>query len=173
MSCINLLVCSFRIRRRYALYYLLREVGTLGGPMGDFADALRAAPSPQAQLRLLNAHRPTALGPGEEEAWDAALYATLDRASLLKRLLRRGADSTPAAAFAGPVAALLPRDRLGALMLDATRRQLARPGDRLDPAGVLHVPLAAAHTECLLGEVARRAAGEALIEALRAMLPQL
>lgn len=143
------------LAHRYALFYLLREIGSLRGPMGEFIDSLRAAGSPSQQLRLLNAYRPAelaAVGAGEEH-WDAAVYSTLDRATLLKRLLRGAAyggsaagsgSSTPSSssvassssgvggmpAFGGPVAAVLPRDRLGAMMLEATRRNGQAPTPR-------------------------------------------
>ena len=186
------------LAHRYALFYLLREIGSLRGPMGEFIDSLRAAGSPSQQLRLLNAYRPAelaAVGAGEEH-WDAAVYSTLDRATLLKRLLRGAAyggsaagsgSSTPSSssvassssgvggmpAFGGPVAAVLPRDRLGAMMLEATRRQLQRPGSDATPGGVLHVPLEARHTECLLSEQGWQATAVALAEAVRAVLPLL
>jgi hypothetical protein len=64
------------------------------------------------------------------------------------------------------VAALLPRDRLGGMMLDATSRQLRR-GD------VLHVPLGARHTECLLSPQGRQETAAALTDAVKALLQLL
>lgn len=187
--------------RRYALFYLLREIGTLRGPMGDFIDHVRAAGSPTQQLRLLNGYRPTDLlaGGASDEQWDAAVYATLDRAALLKRLLAAnggggGSDASSGSSptdseasggsawgdgpvFAGPVVALLPRDRLGLLMLEATRRALRRPAPAPDTTpgehAVVHVPLEARHTECLLTEQARSSTAALLADAVRAMLPRL
>lgn len=179
--------------------------------MGEFIDHVRAAGSPTQQLKLLHAYRPPELGLGgaSEEQWDAAVYTTLDRSTLLKRLLRGGdagggsaglltgfpsggsspvastasgsngsaaGSSAPgdAAAFGGPVVALLPRDRLGALMLEATRQALRRPAA---PAPgqpeVAHVPLDTRHTECLLSEQGRRATAALLADAIRAVLPRL
>ena len=178
--------------------------------MGEFIDHVRAAGSPTQQLKLLHAYRPPELGLGgaSEEQWDAAVYTTLDRSTLLKRLLRGGdasggstglpsgfpsGSSSPvasaasdgngsaggrgpgdAAAFGGPVVALLPRDRLGALMLEATRRALRRPAA---PAPgqpeVVHVPLDTRHTECLLSEQGRLATAALLADAIRAVLPRL
>ena len=67
--------------------------------------------------------------------------------------------------------ALLPRDRLGALMLEATRQQLQRPAG--EQQGVLHMPLDTRHTECLLSEQGRQATAVLLTDAVRAVLPRL
>lgn len=228
---------STRLPCRYALFYLLREIGTLEGPMGEFIDTVRTAGSPTQQLKLLNSYRPAelALTGASEEQWDAAVYTTLDRATLLKRLMRASgsaastavgssssghggsgfgggsADSSPrysssaagssgspwgggneaGPAFSGPVAALLPRDRLGALMLEATQHHLAaQPLPAGSPAAaaargsamsgrvssssqVLHIPLDSRHTECLLSDRARKATSVLLMDAVRALLPRL
>ena len=188
--------------------------------MGEFIDTVRAAGSPTQQFKLLNSYRPPELeaGGASQEQWEAAVYATLDRAALLKRLLSGGlggggagsasgstggfggsgeasggsspassalsrsgsnggtggADGGSGPAFSGLVVALLPRDRLGALMLDATRQALRRPA----PAGegvaaVVHVPLDTRHTECLLSEQGRKATAVLLADAVRAVLPRL
>lgn len=165
---------------------------------------MRTAGSPTQQLRLLNRYRPAELAASgaSEEQWDAAVYTTLDRATLIKRLLRAGsaggegagfggaggsAASTPGssasgspaaqlAPFTGPVAALLPRDRLGALMLDATRRALAAgSGGSTAAAGaeLAHIPLDARHTECLLSDRGRQATAVQMVDAIRALLPRL
>lgn len=167
--------------------------------MGEFIDHVRAAGSPTQQLKLLNVYRPAELGLGgaSDEQWDAAVYTTLDRSTLLKRLLRGGdasgggasGGSSPvassaggsagdadcgSAAFGGPVVALLPRDRLGVLMLEATRQALRRPAATAPgQAEVEHVPLDTRHTECLLSEQGRRATAALLADAIRAVLPRL
>lgn len=188
--------------------------------MGDFIDTVRAAGSPTQQFKLLNSYKPPELeaGGATQEQWEAAVYATLDRASLLKRLLAsaRGGSaagsasgstagfggsgaasggSSPASgslsrtgsgagasgtngssgqAFGGPVVALLPRDRLGALMLDSTRQALRRPAQAGEGAtAVVHVPLDTRHTECLLSERGRQATAVLLMDAVRAVLPRL
>jgi hypothetical protein len=63
---------------------------------GEFIDHVRTAGSPTQQLKLLNNYRPAelALTGASDEQWDAAVYTTLDRATLLKRLLRGGHASS-------------------------------------------------------------------------------
>lgn len=43
---------------RYALFYLLREVGTFTGSIGAFVDLVRQAVTPEEQMRIVNAYRP-------------------------------------------------------------------------------------------------------------------
>lgn len=148
----------------YALFYLLREIGGLRGSMGEFVDVVRGAGSPAAQLKLLNSFRPPELADAEE-AWDAAVYTTLDRAGLLKRL-SRGPAATPPGVFDGPVATLLPEDRIGALFLAATT-------PHCDVDRVLSLGLTSRHTECLLTDRARRETAAAVVAALKSLLPQL
>lgn len=204
--------------------------------MGEFVDTLRAAPTPAAQLKLLNQFRP----PGDqvsEEQWDAAIYTTVDRwgggtwtkreggsakkrvraegdvapaatfpiwlpkpesnpswlpssppgrrSNTLKRMLRAAAAAasqaepgsgaaagTAAAApevFRGPVVLLEPSDRLGKQFVEVSRRHLGGEGGP-EPA---HISLDARHTECVLGERARRATALQLVDALRQVLERL
>lgn len=211
--------------------------------MGDFVDTLRAAPTPAAQLKLLNQFRP----PGDqvsEEQWDAAIYTTVDRwggvtwkereggsadkkrgecreeggaegdvapaatvpiwlpkpqsnpsglpssppgrrSNTLKRMLRAAAAAAsqadpssgaaaagPAAAaevFHGPVVLLEPSDRLGKQFVEVSRQHLCGEGGP-EPA---HISLDARHTECVLGERARRATALQLVDALRRVLERL
>lgn len=44
--------------RRYALFYLLREVGTFTGSIGAFVDLVRHAATPADQMKTVNAYRP-------------------------------------------------------------------------------------------------------------------
>ncbi|KDD75072.1 hypothetical protein H632_c889p0 [Helicosporidium sp. ATCC 50920] len=148
----------------YALFSLLREIGTLRGSIGEFVDAVRAAGAPSAQLRLLNAYRPPELR-GQEAAWDAAIYTTLDRAGLLKRLVRAQLPQQPPTRFDGPAALLVPKDRLGELFRDATSAYCADD--------LLHVPLRSRHTEGLLSERALVDTAHALHHALRVLFTRL
>jgi thioesterase domain-containing protein len=178
----------------YALFYLLREIGTLSTGIGEFVDRVRGAGSPSAQLKLLAGFKPAGAGVAPE-AWDAAVYATLDRAAVLKRLARGSgggaggaggggglggagaggagaASGSPAAPapvrFGGPAALVAPRDRLGAAFLAATRAALGPRG-----AALVHVPLEARHTECLLTPAARAAAAAGVAAAVEALLKAL
>jgi thioesterase domain-containing protein len=156
----------------YALFYLLREIGSLRGAMGEFVDFVRGAGSPSQQLKQISSFKPADLGI-PPEAWDAAVYATLDRAAALKRLLRVSTSGesgalAPKEAFTGPSAMVVPRDRLGRAFVEASRPYLAAGED-----GVLVVPLEARHTEALLSSGARAAAMEAVTSAVAALLERL
>lgn len=153
----------------YALFYLLREIGSLRGGMGEFVDFVRGAGSPTQQLKLIASYRP--LDPSvPREAWDAAVYATLDRAATLKRMLRaRGVYSS--LQFDGPAAIVVPRDRLGMAFVDASRSLLH--GGQGEDEKLVHVPIDARHTECLLSQVGRSAAATGVTKAVQALLQQI
>lgn len=148
----------------YALFYLLREIGGLRGSMGEFVDVVRSAGSPSAQLKLLNSFRPPELADAEE-AWDAAVYTTLDRAGLLKRLVKGPRARSPGV-FRGPSATVLPHDRIGSLFLAATLPHLQRDA-------LLELQIPSRHTECLLTDAARRDTTAAIVEAIKFLLPRL
>lgn len=161
----------------YALFYLLREIGTLKGRMGEFVDFVRGAGTPTRQLKLISSFKPPEVGISAE-AWDAAVYATLDRAAVLKRLVKplrvelnkdpeSQASSRSPKDFDGPAAVILPRDRLGSALLQASEKQLSNTG------GIIHVPLESRHTECLLTASARSATASALSDAVLSVLRRL
>ena len=152
----------------YALFYLLREIGSLKGAIGEFVDFVRGAGSPTQQLKLLSSFKPAELGVAPE-AWDAAVYATLDRAAALKRLLRASGDGDggPKDVFSGPAALVVSRDRLGRSFVDVSRPYLNGEG------GPVVVPLEARHTEVLLSAPARGAAAVGIASAVRELLERL
>lgn len=155
----------------YALFYLLREIGSLKGAMGEFVDFVRGAGSPSQQLKQISSFKPVELGV-PPEAWDAAVYATLDRSAALKRLLRVGTSGdgalAPKEAFTGPSAMVVPRDRLGRAFVEASRPHLAAGED-----GVVVIPLEARHTEALLSPGARAAATAGVASAVATLLERL
>ena len=156
----------------YALFYLLREIGSLRGAMGEFVDFVRGAGSPSQQLKQISSFKPAELGI-PPEAWDAAVYATLDRAAALKRLLRVSSTGgegglAPKEAFTGPTAMVVPRDRLGRAFVEASRPHLAAGED-----GVVVVPIEARHTEALLSPAARAAAVTAVASVVAKLLERL
>lgn len=157
----------------YALFYLLREIGSLRGAMGEFVDFVRGAGSPSQQLKQISSFKPVELGV-PPEAWDAAVYATLDRAAALKRLLRVSTSAVgddalaPKDTFTGPSAMVVPRDRLGRAFVEASRPYLAAGED-----GVVVVPLEARHTEALLSPGARAAAVAGVASAVATLLERL
>jgi len=157
----------------YALFYLLREIGSLRGAMGEFVDFVRSAGSPSQQLKQISSFKPVELGV-PPEAWDAAVYATLDRSAALKRLLRVSTSGigdgalAPKEAFTGPSAMVVPRDRLGRAFVEASRPHLAA-GEN----GVVVIPLEARHTEALLSPGARVAAVAGVASAVATLLESL
>lgn len=162
----------------YALFYLLREVGSFRGSMGELVDFVRSATSPAQQLKLLNSFKPRDCV--SDEQWDAAVYTTLDRATALKRLMRgahggSGPSSSSSGAvaggFTGPSALLAPSDRIGQQLLEASRRHL---GDGSAAAADMTVlGLEARHTECVLEERARQATALRVVDAVRLLLRRL
>jgi thioesterase domain-containing protein len=154
----------------YALFYLLREIGSLRGAMGEFVDFVRGAGSPSQQLKQISSFKPAELGV-PPEAWDAAVYATLDRTAALKRLLRAGGGDgalAPKEAFTGPAAMVVPRDRLGRAFVEASRPYLAAGEDDF-----MVVSLEARHTEALLSPGARAAAVAGVTSAVASLLERL
>lgn len=163
----------------YALFYLLREIGTFAGTMGEFVDFVRADPSPTQQLKLLNSFKPAELV--NEDGWHAAVYTTLDRATALRRLLRAAYASAPAPAagagqgaaapaneevFGGPAAMLVPSGRLGQQFVEASRQ-------RLGGGGVVQLQLDCRHTECVLGDRALQATALQVVDAIRLLLQRI
>lgn len=152
--------------------------------MGEFVDFIRGAGSPTQQLKLIASFKPQALGV-PEEAWDAAVYATLDRAAMLKRMGKaaEGPESVSATVastssntstsgashdkFHGPTALLVSRDRLGRAFVDASRGYLANSGE------TVHMPLETRHTECLMNERGRQVTSGAIGDAVEALLQRL
>lgn len=166
-GCVGVPIVPLHDATWYALFYLLREIGSLTGGIGEFVDFVRGAGSPTAQLKLISSFKPPDLGV-PAEAWDAAVYATLDRAAALKRLLRSRAESEPTP-FDGPAAVVGPRDRLGRAFVQASAGLLRGGG----ADGMMHVPLESRHTETLLSQPSRAAAALAVTAAVQALLPRL
>ena len=145
----------------YALFYLLREIGSLSSSIGEFVDFVQGAGSPTQQLKFITSFKPA--DPSiPVEAWEAAVYATLDRAAALKRMA--SISSTPMDTYDGPSSVILPKDRLG--------RELRRASDPYlsESASVLDVSIEARHTECLLSRSSRQEVAEAVTKSLRFLL---
>lgn len=145
----------------YGLFYLLREIGSLRTSIGEFVDFVQGAGSPTQQLKFITSFKPS--DPSiPVEAWEAAVYATLDRAAALKRI---GAEpSASAEIFAGPSAIIVPKDRLGKALSRASAPYLS------DPKGSLSLTVEQRHTECLLSRVGRQEVAERITKALEYLL---
>jgi thioesterase domain-containing protein len=152
----------------YALFYLMREIGSFEGTMGEFVDYVRNAGSPSQQLKLISELKPTDMIIGED-AWDAAVYTTLDRSSVLKRLIMNREEEREGegeVVFRGPTALILPRGRLGRLFAEASEK-------RLEEEQVIEIGLEERHTECLLSKKGRQSAVIALTDAVSQLLQRL
>lgn len=159
----------------YALFYLLREIGTLKGQIGEFVDYVRGAGTPTRQLKLISSFKPSDIGVSAE-AWDAAVYATLDRAAVLKKLVQPAKSSSKdaeheqrgaSATFGGAAAVVVPSDRLGTALFQSSQKAFN------NPRGVVNIPLESRHTECLLTSSSRTSTAVSLEAALLNVLQQL
>jgi thioesterase domain-containing protein len=72
----------------YALYSFLREVVGLNGTIGEFVDSIQGCGGPGEQYQFLSSLKPTVdNGVDVDKEWECAIYALLDRAHLLERLI--------------------------------------------------------------------------------------
>lgn len=145
----------------YALFYLLREIGNLTTSIGEFVDFVQGAGSPTQQLKFITSFKPS--DPGiPVEAWEAAVYATLDRAASIKRMKNATERVTPI--FEGPSAIIGPKDRLGKALKAACTDYLQ------DESGPMDLHIHQRHTECLLSRAGRSEIADNIMKALEYLL---
>ena len=126
----------------YALFYFLRETGTLQGSIEQFTSLVRSAKTPEAQLHMLNRFQP-AVDRLSQEEWDTAVYNVLDRAAVVTRLMR-SQERQQQVLIMSPVTLLQSADELGQTFDKATRAMCR--------STMQHIKLGRSHTECLLHE---------------------
>lgn len=124
----------------YALFFFLREVGTLASSMEEFVSLMSSAETPQAQLEMLQRFQPDQDRMSLEE-WDAAVYGVLARAAQIKELIT---GQTELGMMRSPVTMMQSADDPGQLF------------DRLTKAccctAMQHIKLGHPHAECMLSE---------------------
>ena len=124
----------------YALFFFLREVGTLASSLEDFVSLMSSAETFQAQLEMLQRFQPDQ-GRMSQEEWDTVIYSVLARAAKLKELV--GAQ-TECATLRSPVTLMQSADAHGKLFDRATKACCC--------TAMQHIKLEHPHAECMLSE---------------------
>lgn len=145
----------------YALYNFLQEVAGLKGSIGEFVDTLHAAGGAEEQFEFLGSYKVDA----ENEHWDPALYALLDRASIMEKLLAEHCVEVEHSPewFDGPTVMLVPQGELGELFVEASK-------DGIAAESIVRIALRYAHTECLKTETGRKSVVKGLTEAVEGLI---
>ena len=129
----------------YALYYFLREAGTLAGSIEEFVRQMTSAETPEVQLEMLNQFQPDQDRMLQEE-WDAATYHVLAKAEVAKGLISR---QTAQMMIEAPVILMQSSDAVGRLFDRATKACCR--------TAMQHIKLEQAHAECMLNEAGLQA----------------
>lgn len=124
----------------YAVFYFLREVGTLQGSIDELASLVRSATTPEGQLEMLNRFQPDLKRLPQAE-WDSAVYHVLDRAATVDWLMRNAAGREQML-IRSPVTLLQSADTIGQSFDRVTKTHCG--------SAMQHVKLGSSHTECLL-----------------------
>ena len=124
----------------YAVFYFLREVGTLQGSIDELASLVRSATTPESQLEMLNRFQP-ALERLPQGEWDRAIYHVLDRAATVDRLMR-SCEGREQVLCSAPVTLLQSADTIGQSFDRVTKAHCC--------SAMQHVRLGSTHTEVLL-----------------------
>ena len=125
----------------YALFFFLREVGTMRGSIGELIGGVTSARTPEDQLQMLNVFQP-ALSEMSQDEWDEAVYRVLDTAAMVTRLM--GTQVQESKWIRSPVTIMQSADKVGQSFDRATKALCA--------GSVQHIKLETPHTECLLTE---------------------
>jgi len=130
----------------YALFYFLREVGTLQCSMNELVDQVTSATSPEAQLEVLNQFQP-ALDKLPQASWDMAVHHVLGRAATVARLMR-GCAAEHQAIIVSPVTLMQSADDIGKHFDQITKA--------LCCSTMQHIKLGTSHTQSLLCDESRQ-----------------
>lgn len=124
----------------YALFFFLREVGTLASPLEEFVRFVSSADTPQAQLEMLQKFQPDQDRMSQTE-WDTAIYHVLARAAQMKELV---GGQTECVMMRSPVTLMQSADAHGKLFDRATKACCC--------TAMQHIKLEHPHAECMLTE---------------------
>ena len=139
----------------YSLFFALREIGALKLGIGDFVEHVKTGTTPSEQLRMLRAFKSDI----PDEEWNQVVFNAMHKSNVLERLMKRH----PARQiFKGPVATLLPEDRLGDLFLSATRS--------VCQGSISYTPIELGHTELLLTPKNRKITLMHLIQTIQLLM---
>ena len=140
----------------YALFCLLRELGTMQMPLQSFVSLVESAHTPEDQLQMLNQFQPS-MEIMTQDQWDAAVYTVLDRAAAVTRLMSHHSTQEQCR-IRSPVTVLESADAVGQSFDRVTRAVCL--------GSMQHVKLPTLHTECLLDSAAQQRVAEHLMRAL-------
>ncbi len=146
----------------YALFYFLREVGTLQCSMNELVDQVTSATSPEAQLEVLNQFQP-ALDKLPQASWDVAVHHVLGRAATVARLMR-GCAAEHQAIIVSPVTLMQSADDVGKRFDQITKA--------LCCSTMQHIKLGTSHTQSLLGDESRQEVARHLRATIQRALKQ-
>ena len=124
----------------YALFYFLREIGTLQCSMNELVDQVTSATSPEAQLAVLNQFQ-SAVEKLPQASWDMALHDVLGRAATVATLMS-GSAAEHQAMIRSPVTLMQSADDIGKRFDQVTKA--------LCCSTMQHIKLGTAHTQSLL-----------------------
>ena len=130
----------------YALFYFLREIGTLQCSMNGLVDQVASATSPEAQLAVLNQFQP-AVEKLPQASWDMAVHDVLGRAATVATLMR-GSAAEHQAMIRSPVTLMQSADDIGKRFDQVTKA--------LCCSTMQHIKLGTAHTQSLLCDESRQ-----------------
>lgn len=146
----------------YALFYFLREIGTLQCSMNELVDQVTSATSPEAQLEVLNQFQP-ALDKLPQAPWDMAVHHVLGRAATVARLMR-GSAAEHQAMIGSPVTLMQSADDIGKRFDQVTKA--------LCCSTMQHIKLSTPHTQSLLCDESQQEIARHLCATIQRALTQ-
>ena len=124
----------------YALFFFLRELGTLPGSMEEFVSWMASAETPHVQLEMLKRFQPDQDSMSQEQ-WDVAIYNVLAKSAQIKALM---SGQTEARMMKSSVTLMQSADAAGQLFDRVTKAWCC--------TAMQHIKLAQLHGECMLSE---------------------
>ena len=124
----------------YALFFFLRELGTLSGSMEEFVSWMTSAETPQVQLEMLKRFQQDQDSMSQEQ-WDVAICNVLAKSAQIKALM---SGQTEARMTNSSVTLMQSADAVGQLFDRVTKACCG--------TAMQHIKLAQPHGECMLSE---------------------